>query len=523
MYDLAIAGSTPAAYETNMMTKTKQNNVSKKFRLRGMKFFLTYPQLPERDDLQSSALAQFEVIFKMSSADFQYVMSVERHEDGHPHLHVYLEFSTSQGIYSAGKLDLVFDGVTYHGNYQVVKSEHATIRYILKSLSDSSEAFTNKDLPLHDGDYYSSLHEHLHEVLLSDGLYAAIQVLYNVYPKQAVKNGSTIVRNLQMMDDYYQVRKDINEAPKYTMNDFTNVPNEIKAWLDSKKPMTVVIWGPSGVGKTELAKAVLYAKGKRVLFVREIQALKDFEPGFHDAIIFDDLNVSETPREQLIHLVDVDNASDLRLLYRGKRLPARIDKVFTTNTISYFNSDAAVQRRVFIIHIPKSIILLSSTSSSAPDDITSPVADAARVGGIETIQGDNLLSDSFRSDLFLPPSASSDSKPKGMYVRNPDYVRSPHTEPSLFVPFKDTSFDPTSVSSIHSPSLSVSSQNQSDSSFVPAEIIPPVSISSSTTPAINTPTPSIDISTSVASVTDSVDQPLPKKRGRPKGSKNKKK
>jgi hypothetical protein len=518
------------AHYLDIMSKNKQNINSKKFRLRGLKFFLTYPRLPERDDLQSSALAQYEDIFKMTSSDFQYVMAVEKHEDGCPHLHVYLEFNTPQGIYSAGKLDLVFDGVTYHGNYQVVKSEHATLRYIVKSLDDPSAVFGNKDLPIHDGLYYTNIHDHLHSILVRDGFYAAVNTLYSVYPKQAVQNGSYLINNLQLMDGYYTTRAAAERAPKFTLDKFKNVPHEVKAWLDSNKPMSVVLWGPSGVGKTELAKAVLYAKQKRVLFVREIQALKDFEDGFHDAIIFDDLNVSDTPREELIHLVDIDNASDLRLLYRGKRLPADIDRVFTTNTLSYFTRDEAVRRRLYIIHVSESIVLLSSTPSAARADNTSPGegnvrvditktsegdnmplgVGNTRVGGAETVESGNLRSDAFDSDLFAKPESS---RPRGMYVRvNPDKLPSA----VQVVPIKNDSSLPLCLPAlIDTAPSSVSSDSSPHSSFLPAEITSPVIID----PAENQPGAVVAPVDSITSVLP----PTPKKRGRPKGSKNKKK
>lgn len=323
---------------------------TKKFRLRTKKFFLTYPQLPKVEDLESQALEQFEKIFMMTRDEFGYLMSVEYHEDGNPHLHVYLEFNLAQGIYSESKLDLVFSGETYHGNYQAVKSEHGTIQYILKSVDDFDGVFKNIKLPIYKGKYYADINEHLHEILSKEGLESAQAVLFREYPKQAIQRGTTLLANMELTNWFNNNRKETEAPPSYTLENFGNLSQPLIDWIKSPEPLTVLLFGPSGVGKTELVKAIMHHRGKRAIFIREKEELKNFRESYHNGIIFDDVDVSTMSREELIHLFDQDNPSTIRILYRSVRIPAKVEKVFTTNTPSGFlRNDEALKRRLHVI------------------------------------------------------------------------------------------------------------------------------------------------------------------------------
>jgi len=95
------------------------------FRLTGRQFFLTYPQCPISKELAITILTDISPVVA-------YVAAEEKHEDGSPHLHIYLKFERKKMVKSPKCFDLEYDGITYHGNYQTVKNADATMNYIKK-------------------------------------------------------------------------------------------------------------------------------------------------------------------------------------------------------------------------------------------------------------------------------------------------------------------------------------------------------------------------------------------------------
>jgi hypothetical protein len=353
---------------------SKQKN--REFRLRTKKFFLTYPQLPNIPNLVELALTSFETIFKMNRRDFKYLISVELHADGNPHLHVYLEFGLPQGIYSVNKLDLLIDEEIFHGNYQSVKSKHATIQYIIKSVENIEELTTNLVLPFYNNRYYSNINEHLYDILVNENYQSAIDALYLQYPKEAIQRGSAIIGNLELADVYHSIKRKLARPPKYTLDNFKEIPESLIEWLEEENPKTLILFGPSGTGKTGIAKALLHSKGFKYLFVRDINALKEFRPSLHDAIIFDDLDTEFLKKEGMIHLLDVEDESQVRILYKYMDIPENTRKIITTNNLyEYTKHGKVIQRRVTTVEIKEPQFLLSPTEESADSFPSSPKLD----------------------------------------------------------------------------------------------------------------------------------------------------
>lgn len=93
-------------------------------------WFLTYPQCPAPPeeclaDLKDKLLENRKLKIE------EYVIAQENHKDGNLHLHAFIKVD-KRIRFSASLFDFIYEGKTYHGNYQSAKSAKAVIGYITK-------------------------------------------------------------------------------------------------------------------------------------------------------------------------------------------------------------------------------------------------------------------------------------------------------------------------------------------------------------------------------------------------------
>jgi hypothetical protein len=103
------------------MTKNKSNKIVKnsetnKFNITAKKLYLTYSQIKSTI---TQEMILFELLNKFKDRDIQYVISLENHQDGGLHSHIYLESDRNFHINSSYKLDIL----DHHGNYQTGKGK----------------------------------------------------------------------------------------------------------------------------------------------------------------------------------------------------------------------------------------------------------------------------------------------------------------------------------------------------------------------------------------------------------------
>lgn len=105
-------------------TQGSDNKKPKRFRMQGKNFILTFPQC---DTTKEVACERLESKWKDDMKG--YVVCEEKHEDGSPHLHVFLQFKEKKNVCKQDEFDFIGGK---HGDYQVAKSVSGSIKYVTK-------------------------------------------------------------------------------------------------------------------------------------------------------------------------------------------------------------------------------------------------------------------------------------------------------------------------------------------------------------------------------------------------------
>lgn len=101
-----------------------------KFRLKGKRLFLTYPQCAIEP---AEALTQLkDKCIQMKRKLGDYIIAQEEHKEEGLHLHCYIEVDKPVDTLNARCYDLSLNDVVFHGNYQGVKSDEHVIKYVTK-------------------------------------------------------------------------------------------------------------------------------------------------------------------------------------------------------------------------------------------------------------------------------------------------------------------------------------------------------------------------------------------------------
>jgi len=149
------------------------------------------------------------------------------------------------------------------------------------------------------------------EALSSSTVEESIEHLKQHAPRDFCLYGEQIEKNLRK-------HHAVVLPPRFSLEQFTQEP------LDLAK--AVLLTGPSGCGKTQFAKAHF----TNPLFIRNGDKLRDFRTE-HDGIVFDDMSFTHWPPETVIHLLDMDEDSDIHCRYSNALIPAGTKRIFIHN------------------------------------------------------------------------------------------------------------------------------------------------------------------------------------------------
>lgn len=290
--------------------------------------FLTYAQ---------SDLSTTEIVDHLRSlADIEWArICQESHQDGHPHQHVVCKWSRRIQSRNAR----LFDIRGYHPNVQRVRSIKKALEYVSK-----------------DGEFtdYGTIPTEFRPSF--DIMEAASTMSEGEYYRACLERRISF----QYAQKFWMLSCRLScEIPE----DYEGDPDrecDVLQWMPVP-PGSVCIIGPSGCGKTSWAKRKCL---KPALWVRHIDVLRGFRPGYHQAIIFDDMSFQHFPRESQIHIVDQNDEAHIHCRYGHAVIPAATQKIFTAN-FDPFSKDAAIDRRLARIYIENDSRSNTTTSASA--------------------------------------------------------------------------------------------------------------------------------------------------------------
>jgi len=277
----------------------------------GKRFFLTYPQC----DLVPHILIAF---LQFSGPVKSYLVAREKHEDGNYHLHACVEFDSIQ----RKPVDWL-DCEGHHPNKQDPRNWNACKQYCKK-----------------DGDFHEGPEDRVERTPME---------ICKAYTNQEDWMDYCVLKRISYQFALWYWHRSHSDSTTIltSQHEGAVVERLQELQFDPVIHRTLILKGPTGCGKTTWAKRNV---PKPSLFVSHIDQLKQFQPGYHVSIIFDDVDFNHYPRNSQIHICDFDNPRAIHCRHTVAEIPAGIYKVFTCNMWP-LSEDPAVMRRVRRINV----------------------------------------------------------------------------------------------------------------------------------------------------------------------------
>lgn len=121
-----------------------------------------------------------------------------------------------------------------------------------------------------------------------------------------------------------------------------DIPFENPQWNAS-----AVVIGNPGIGKTEFALAHF----ENPLIVSHVDKLKEYDPTFHDGIVFDDMDFRHWPACSQKHLLDWTQDREINVKHAIAYIPKHTRKIFTCNysEFPFDESNTAIMDRIYMV------------------------------------------------------------------------------------------------------------------------------------------------------------------------------
>lgn len=248
---------------------------------------------------------------------------------GRPHVQGYVHFKKEQRITSIRKMCPISKLLASKGTgYQ---------NFVYCSKGGDYVEYGTRPSPEGDADCPYQ------EALMAATVSEAMAIIKTKRPRDYCLYGERIEAN---------IRK--SKKPKYehayTMDQFNHEP------LDLSLP--VLMHGTSECGKTKFALAHF----ENPLLVRRMETLKKLNED-NDGIVFDDMRFSHMSAENVIHLLDIEEASDVWCRHSDAHIPKGMRRIFCHNNENPFydpliinpEQKVAIDRRFTRFHVTEKL------------------------------------------------------------------------------------------------------------------------------------------------------------------------
>jgi hypothetical protein len=323
----------------------------------GKKFLLTYSRVGTTEELHLD-LDEVYASINQRKEVHKGLGCVELHEDDTPHLHLALEFKEKLNTTNARYFDIVNERGTWHPNFSTCDTWGKCVNYcrspdkhaiwIQYWNCDADDAATSTpaepkiDLFAVATSFAENRVEWVQFCFANNvpGFYCeAVWELLHEQDNTTTFNepiavGPTVPRTWDPKFRYLELPPDLADKP-------------------------LVLCGPSGAGKSVWAVNKALERYETVLFINQVDDLRQFRSTIHKAIVFDEIRFTgdirtgkgARPIESQIHIVDSDFPRTIYCRYKNARIPAKVPKIFTCTDFLPFTKDPQIERRIQIVSL----------------------------------------------------------------------------------------------------------------------------------------------------------------------------
>lgn len=319
---------------------TEHNNESMelnkpKFILSAKKLFLTWPQC-ELDPAE--VLLQVEKIGAAFNLTDYFIVKEQGEDGNNPHIHAYLSFNKKYYTKNPNRWDLVNGDKVYHGDYEAARSEPNSLNYLAKNLTDEDrkEKLPTKfiisdrlELLLNNEGKVLKYDEAVMALAKQGRIDEAMAMYEKRYPAKYILIHDKLRASLRSL----ALQSLGLAAPKFKLSDFIYSP-WIKNIIETiKNKKTVVLYGPSGIGKTQFILTLLTEiLGLTPLVINNFDALRNYKEHIHTAIVYDDCAGWDTKSiEEVVKLVDSETPTTHSIKHSSVNIPVPTPKVVIGN------------------------------------------------------------------------------------------------------------------------------------------------------------------------------------------------